>query len=151
MAMQIILTQDVPNLGKAGQLLSVRPGYGRNYLIPQGLAVSATTRNKNRLEHERQIIEKRVARERADATSIAERLNGMTLQFERLVGEDDKLFGSVTSRDIAEQLEVAGIALDHRKIKLDDPVRALGKYEVEVKLRGDVVAQLKFWVVGKEG
>jgi large subunit ribosomal protein L9 len=151
MAMQIILTQDVPNLGKAGQLLSVRPGYGRNYLIPQGLAVSATTRNKNRLEHERQIIEKRVARERADATSIAERLNGMTLQFERLVGEDDKLFGSVTSRDIAEQLEVAGVALDHRKIKLDDPVRALGKYEVEVKLRGDVVAQLKFWVVGKEG
>ena len=88
MPMQVILTQDVDNLGKAGELVSVRPGYGRNYLVPRGFAVSATVTNKNRLDHEKAVIEKRVAKERANATEIAGRLNGMTLQFERMVGED---------------------------------------------------------------
>jgi large subunit ribosomal protein L9 len=148
--MQIILTQDVANLGKAGELVSVKPGFGRNYLIPQGLAVSATAGNVNRLEHERKQIERRVAKERASAQSIADRLNGMTLQFERNVGEDEKLFGSVSNRDITEQLKKAGIDLDHRKVELEHPVKALGKYEVAVRLGAGVVAQLKFWVVGKE-
>ena len=151
MAMQLILTKDVEHLGKAGDLVSVKPGYGRNYLLPQGLAVSATTRNVRRLTHEKRIIETRVAKELGAAEDIASRLNGMTLQFERLVGEDDKLFGSVTSRDIAEQLEKAGLTIDHRKIKLDEPIRALGKYEVAVKVHVDIDATLKFWVVGKEG
>jgi large subunit ribosomal protein L9 len=148
--MQVILTQDVSNLGKAGELVNVKPGYGRNYLIPNGLAVSATAGNVNRLEHERKQIERRVAKEKASAQSIADRLNGMTLQFERNVGEDEKLFGSVSNRDIAEQLKKAGIDLDHRKIELEHPVKALGKYEVSVRLGAGVVAQLKFWVVGKE-
>ncbi len=151
MAMQLILTKDVEHLGKAGELVSVKPGYGRNYLLPQGLAVSATTRNVRRLAHEKRTIETRVAKELGAAEDIASRLNGMTLQFERLVGEDDKLFGSVTSRDIAEQLEKAGLTVDHRKIKLEEPIRALGKYEVEVKVHSDIDATLKFWVVGKEG
>ena len=150
MAMQVILTQDVDNLGKAGELVSVRPGYGRNYLVPRGLAVSATVRNKNRLDHEKALIEKRVAKERATATEIAGRINGMTLQFERQVGEDEKLFGSVTSRDIAEQLKRANVEIDHRWVALDQPVKALGKYEVPVKLSAGVVATLKFWVVGKD-
>lgn len=150
MAMQLILTKDVEHLGKAGELVTVKPGYGRNYLLPKGLAVTATTRNKSRLEHDRAAIETRIKKEVASAENIAERLNGMTLQFERLVGEDDKLFGSVTSRDIAEQLEKAGLELDHRKIVLDEPVKALGKYEVDVRLMPDVTATLKFWVVGKE-
>lgn len=150
MPMQVILTQDVANLGKAGELVNVKPGYGRNYLIPNGLAVSATARNVNRLDHERKVIERRVAKDRANAQSIADRLNGMTLQFERQVGEDDKLFGSVSNRDIAEQLKKAGIEVDHRKIDLEHPVKALGKYEVAVKLSAGVSAQLKFWVVGKE-
>src|SRR5688572_15555607 len=104
MPMHIILTQDVANLGKAGELVTVRPGYGRNYLLPRGFAVSASATNKQQLEHERAQIAKRVEKERATASVLADRLNGMTLQFERLVGEDEKLFGSVTNRDIGDQL-----------------------------------------------
>jgi len=148
--MQVILTQDVDNLGKAGELVSVRPGYGRNYLVPRGLAVSATVLNKNRLEHDKAVIEKRIARERASATELATRINGMTLQFERNVGEDEKLFGSVTSRDIAEQLKKAGVEIDHRWVQLDQPVKALGKYEAPVRLAAGVSATLKYWVVGKD-
>jgi large subunit ribosomal protein L9 len=150
MAMQVILTQDVDNLGKAGELVSVRPGYGRNYLVPRGLAVTATVRNKNRLDHEKALIEKRVAKERATATEISARINGMTLQFERMVGEDEKLFGSVTNRDIADQLKKANVDIDHRTIHLEHPIKALGKYEVPVRLAAGVVATLKFWVVGKD-
>ncbi|HEU4615456.1 MAG TPA: 50S ribosomal protein L9 [Kofleriaceae bacterium] len=148
--MQIILTRDVENLGKAGELVSVRPGYGRNYLVPRGFAVTASVRNKNRLDHEKAVIERRVAKERATADELAGRINGMTLQFERMVGEDEKLFGSVTSRDIQEQLKRANVEIDHRWIQLDQPVKALGKYEVPVRLAAGVVAQLKFWVVGKD-
>jgi len=149
MPMQIILTQDVDNLGKAGELVSVKSGYGRNYLLPRGLAVTATVKNKNRLEHDRGVIERRIAKERESAQGLADRLNGMTLQFERLVGEDEKMFGSVTGRDIAEQLKRAGVDLDHRRIELDQPVKALGKYEVPIRLQASVTATLKFWVVGK--
>ncbi len=150
MAMQVILTQDVDNLGKAGELVSVKPGFGRNYLVPRGLAVSATVRNKNRLEHEKAVIERRVTKERATANEIAAKLNVMTLQFERNVGEDEKLFGSVTNRDIQEQLKRAGVDIDHRTIQLDQAVKALGKYEVVVRLAAGVTANLKFWVVGKD-
>ena len=150
MTMQVILTQDVENLGKAGEVVSVRPGYGRNYLVPRGLAVSATVRNKNRLEHDKALIERKVTKERARSTDLATRLNGMTLQFERVVGEDEKLFGSVTNRDIGDQLKRAGVELDHRAIQLDQAIKALGKYEVQIKLSAGVNATLKFWVVGKD-
>jgi large subunit ribosomal protein L9 len=148
--MQLILLQDVNNLGKAGELVSVRPGYGRNYLVPRGFAVSATVHNKNRLEHEKAVIARKVEKERATANELATRINGMTLQFERQVGEDERLFGSVTSRDIAEQLKRANVEIDHRWIQLDQAVKALGKYEVPVRLAAGVIAQLKFWVVGKD-
>src|SRR5512144_2909956 len=148
--MQIILTQDVDNLGKAGELVSVRPGYGRNYLVPRGLAVSATVRNKNRLDHEKSLIERKISKERASANDIAARINVMTLQFERMVGEDEKLFGSVTNRDIAEQLKRAGIEIDHRWVALDAPVKALGKYETTIRLAAGVNASMKFWVVGQD-
>jgi large subunit ribosomal protein L9 len=151
MPMQLILTQDVEDLGKAGDLVTVKSGFGRNYLLPRRLAVSATARNKSELDHAKQVIATQVARQASEAGELANRLKAMTLQFERLVGEDDKLFGSVTSRDITEQLKVAGIDLDHRKLKMDEPIKALGKYEIEVKLHGDVTATLKFWVVGKDG
>jgi large subunit ribosomal protein L9 len=150
MPMNVILTQDVENLGKAGELVSVRPGYGRNYLVPRGLAVSATVRNKNRLDHDKAVIERKVAKERASATELGTRIGAMTLQFERMVGEDEKLFGSVTNRDITEQLKKAGIDIDHRWIQLDAPIKALGKYEVPVRLAAGVIATLKFWVVGKD-
>jgi large subunit ribosomal protein L9 len=150
MPMQVILTQDVDHLGKAGELVSVKSGYGRNYLLPRGLAVTATVKNKNQLDHDRGVIERRITKERESAQGLADRLNGMTLQFERLIGEDEKMFGSVTGRDIAEQLKRAGVDLDHRRIELDQPVKALGKYEVAVRLQASVAAALKFWVVGKE-
>jgi len=147
---QLILKEDVDNLGRAGELVNVKAGYARNYLVPQGLAISATRRNQSQLDHNKRIIEKRVAKEVEAASALANRLNGMTLQFERLVGEGDKMFGSVTSRDVSDQLGVAGVKLDHRRIKLPEAIKALGKYEIEVKLRADVVATLKFWVVGKD-
>lgn len=150
MPMHVILTQDVDNLGKAGDLVSVRAGYGRNYLVPRGFAVSATVRNKNRLDHDKAVIERRVAKDRANATELAGKINLMTLQFERMVGEDEKLFGSVTNRDIAEQLKRANVEIDHRWVELDQPIKALGKYEVPVRLSAGVVATLKFWVVGKD-
>ena len=150
MPMQVILTQDVENLGKAGELVSVRPGYGRNFLVPNGYAVTATVKNKNRLDHEKAVIARKVEKERATANDLATRINGMTLQFERQVGEDEKLFGSVTSRDITDQLKKANVDIDHRWVQLDAPVKALGKYEVPVRLAAGVVAQLKFWVVGKD-
>ena len=112
--------------------------------------MTATVRNKNRLDHEKALIEKRVAKERATANELATRINGMTLQFERQVGEDEKLFGSVTSRDIAEQLKRANVEIDHRWVALDQPIKALGKYETPVKLAAGVTATLKFWVVGKD-
>ncbi|RMH45273.1 MAG: 50S ribosomal protein L9 [Deltaproteobacteria bacterium] len=147
--MEVILTQDIEHLGSAGEVVTVKNGYGRNYLLPQGLAIAATRRNKAKLEHDRAAIERRVAKQRADAQAIADRLNGMTLKFERRVGEDDKLFGSVTSRDIADQLAVAGIEIDHRKIVLPEPIKSLGKFEVPVKVGSGVEATLKFWVVAQ--
>lgn len=149
--MQLILTQDVQYLGKAGDVVKVKPGYGRNYLLPKGMAVPATSRNVRRLEHDKRVISSRVAKQTAAAEQIASRINGMTLQFERRVGTDDKMFGSVTARNISDQLAVAGVELDHRHIHLPEPVKALGKYEVDVKLQAGVTATLKFWVVSKDG
>lgn len=149
MAMQIILTQDVPNLGAAGELVSVRPGYGRNYLVPRGMAVTATAANVHKLEHDKRVIAKKVAKERAGAEALAEKINLMTLQFDRQVGEEDKLFGSVTSRDIAEMLKKTGIEIDHRWVVMDQPIKALGKYEVQIKLGSGVTASCKFFVVSK--
>lgn len=150
MAMQLILTQDVDNLGDAGELVTVKPGFGRNYLLPQGLALSATKRNVKKLEHDRAMIAQKVAKQRSENESIAKRIGGMTLQFERLVGEGDKMFGSVTARDLSQQLAVAKIEVDSRRIQLPEAIKAVGKYEANVKLGAGVIAVLKFWVVGKD-
>jgi large subunit ribosomal protein L9 len=113
------------------------------------MAVSATAANVHRLEHDKRVISRRVAKERGVAESQAERINVVTLQFDRVVGDEDKMFGSVTSRDLSEQLKKAGVDLDHRQIVLEAPIKALGKYEVQVKLAAGVVALLKFFVVAK--
>lgn len=150
MAMQLILTQDVEHVGDAGELVNVKPGFGRNYLLPQGLALSATKRNVKKLEHDRAVIAQQVAKQRTENESLSKRISGMTLQFERLVGEGDKMFGSVTARDLASQLAVAKIDVDSRRIQLPEAIKAVGKYEANVKLGAGVIAVLKFWVVGKE-
>ena len=145
--MQIILTTDIPSLGDAGDLVEVKPGYGANYLIPQGLALPATSSNKNQIEHQRRAISARIARDRKDAESISEKLSQVSVTITRLVGDDDKLFGSVRTKDIADALRDQGFEVDRRKIVLETPIKALGVYDVPVKVHRDVIAQIKLWVV----
>jgi large subunit ribosomal protein L9 len=147
---QVILKEDVANLGKSGELVSVKPGYGRNFLIPQGLAVIATKKNVARLEHEKKVIELRTAKVRGEALASAGKLAGATVQIERQVGEGDKLFGSVTTRDIEEALAAQGHKVDKRKIRLAEPIKALGQYSVTIDIARDVVAEVKVWVVKKQ-
>jgi large subunit ribosomal protein L9 len=150
MPMQVILTEDVQHLGRSGEVVNVKPGYGRNYLIPRGLAVLATSKNLNRIEHEKRVIEVRSSKLRKDAEGVRDRLEQLSLNIARPVGAGDKLYGSVTARDIAEALQGQGVTLDHRKIHLEDPIRALGMFTVEAKLARDVTAKLRVWVVAKQ-
>ena len=150
MPMNLILTQDLANLGKAGELVTVKSGYGRNYLVPRGLAMTASKQNVTELDAKRKRIAAKVLKDSKEAGAIAERLNGMTLQFERLFGEGNKMFGSVSTKDIAKQLEKAGLAVEAHQIDLKDPVKAEGKYEAPVKLKAGVMATLKFWVVRQD-
>ena len=145
--MQIILTTDVASLGDAGDLVEVKAGYGANYLIPQGLALPATSSNKNQIEHQRRAISVRLARDRQDAEGLAAKLSHLSVTLTRLVGDDDKLFGSVTDKDIADALRDQGHQVDRRTIILENPIKALGVYDVPVKVHRDVIAQIKVWVV----
>jgi large subunit ribosomal protein L9 len=146
---QVILKEDVSNLGRSGELVAVKPGYGRNYLIPQGLAIIATKENIARLEHDQKVLELRAAKRRKDADGVKQRLDQVTVQIERQVGEGDKLFGSVTSRDVEEALAAQGTPVDRKKIHLPEPIKALGQYTVDIKLGPEVTAQVKVWVVAK--
>jgi large subunit ribosomal protein L9 len=148
--MQIILTEDVQNLGRSGEVVNVKPGYGRNYLIPRGLAVLATTKNLARIDHEKRVIESRTAKLTKEATGVKDRIEQLSINIGRAVGAGDKLYGSVSARDIADAIAGQGITLDHRKIHLAEPIRALGMTEVDIKLARDVVAKLKVWVVAKD-
>jgi large subunit ribosomal protein L9 len=147
---QVILKEDVPNLGRSGELVQVKPGYGRNYLIPQGLAILATKKNVATLEHEKRAIEARTAKLRKEAEATAGRIGGVTVQIERQVGEGDKLFGSVTTRDIEEALAAQGLKVDRKKIELGDPIKALGQYDVSIRVARDITSQIKVWVVAKK-
>ncbi len=146
---QVILKEDVPNLGRSGELVAVKPGYGRNYLIPHGLALLATRKNVAQMEHQRKQIEASAAKTRKDAESVAARLQGVSVTIERQVGEGDKLFGSVNTRDIEEALAAAGHKVDRRKIVLAEPLKNLGEFEVEVKVARDVAAKVKVTVARK--
>lgn len=148
--MRVILREDMDNLGKAGEVVSVRPGYGRNYLLPQGLAVTATEKDVARLQHEQRTIAARQAKLAKELQSEADKLSQVSVSLARAVGEEDKLYGSVTNRDIAEALAEQGVQLDPRKIQMDEPIKALGMSTVQVKLGKDVVAKIKVWVVKKD-
>jgi large subunit ribosomal protein L9 len=147
--MQVILKEDVHNLGKSGDLVKVKPGYGRNYLIPQGLAVVATAGNIKEIEHQKKLIAARNAKLAKDAAAQADRLAAVEVQIERQVGEEDKLFGSVTSRDIEDALHDKGITVDHKKIVMPEPIKTIGYHTVEVKLGNGVVGKVKVVVVPK--
>lgn len=147
--MQVILTKEVPYLGHAGETVTVRPGYGANFLIPRGLAVLATVRNQRQMAHERRRIEAVIVRERAAAQETAKKLNGVSVTLTRLVATDekDKIFGSVTAQDVADALRNEGFAVDKRAVMLESPLKALGVYEIPVKLHREVEAHVKVWVV----
>ncbi|MCC9078263.1 50S ribosomal protein L9 [Litorilinea aerophila] len=149
--MKVILTQDVPDLGLAGEVHSVAGGYARNYLMPRGLAILATKGALKQAEESRQAGIRRRARERANAEAQAEVIRQQRLLFEARAGENDRLYGSVTSADIAEKLaEATGFEVDRRKIQLDQPIRELGLYTLEIRLVPEVSAEFQVAVV-REG
>ncbi|HUL36737.1 MAG TPA: 50S ribosomal protein L9 [Thermodesulfobacteriota bacterium] len=145
--MRVILLENVPSLGKTGDLVKVSDGYGRNFLIPQKKAVLATEKNLKVIEHQRRLIQQRVDKTKKDAGKIAQRIETLSCTFTRTVGESGKLFGSVTSMDIENYLKENGIEVDRKKISLEEPIKNLGMFTVPIKLQADVTAHLKVWVV----
>jgi len=150
MNMKVILREDVPALGKAGEVVEVKRGFGRNYLVPQKKALIATTANLAHLEHEKQVALARAAKLKGAAAATAQQLEAQSLTIARRVGENDKLFGSVTAIDVAEALAKAGAPVDRHKIHLPEPIKALGEYTVDVKLHGEVTAKVKVTVVAEK-
>jgi large subunit ribosomal protein L9 len=145
--MDVILRQDVEKLGRAGEIVTVKDGYARNFLLPRGLAYQATEGNKRRLEAEKGRQAKRQAGEVAGAREVAARIEALSLTFTMKAGEGDRLFGSVTAADIAEKLHGEGIQVDKKAIDLDEPIKALGVYKVPVRLHHEVKPELRVWVV----
>lgn len=147
---ELILKDDVEKLGSAGDVVDVKPGYARNYLLPQGLALRASEGNLKRLREERRHKERAVEREREQAEDLAARLEGRSLTFHEQAAEEGKLFGSVTAQDIEARLAEEGLTVDRRRIGLEEPIKELGVYNVEVDLYEDVTPVLKVWVVAEE-
>ena len=147
--MQVILREDVANLGQTGDLVTVKDGYGRNFLIPKGLAVLATPRNKRRLDYDKKVIEQRDVKRSRDAQTLKEAIEKLSLTIAKQTGEEGKLFGSVTTREIAEGITEEGIEVDRKSIQLEQPIKSLGVFTVEIRLTRDVTANLKLWVVAK--
>ena len=145
-----MLREDVEKLGHRGDVIKVAEGYGRNYLLPRGLAVPVTEANKALIARERKTHDARVAKEKAESEAIAERIAGLRFVAPRKVGENQVLYGSVTSSDIAEFLKGKGIEIDKRRVQLDEPVKHLGEHEVRIRLHPEVSATLKL-LVTKEG
>ncbi len=145
--MKVILRADVENLGILGDVVTVKPGYGRNYLLPQGLAMLATEGNMHAFELERKKLQARMDAQRAEARSLAEKLEALSIVIPMHVGENDKLYGSVTTTMIGDAVLAQGVEVDRRRILLDAPIRTLGDFEVRVRLHADVFANLQVKVV----
>lgn len=146
--LQIILRKDVDNLGRAGEVVAVRPGYGRNFLIPRGMALAATRGNIAQLEHQKRIIAAEQARIKAEHAKMAEQLKGVTVSIARKKGQDGKLFGSVSGKDISEALANQNLQIDRKLIKLDEALKAIGSYEVPIRFSGDTSVEIRVNVVG---
>lgn len=144
--MQVILREELPNLGTIGDVVKVKPGYARNYLLPRGLAVEASVRNLHELEHQKRVIADKRLREQKSAAAVAEKLGSVKLEFEVRAGEDGKLFGSVTNQDIHRRLEERGFTIDRRRILLDEPIKSLGSHDVAVHVGPDTRATIKIEV-----
>src|SRR5690554_2289277 len=150
--MRVILRQDLPKVGEAGQVVSVRAGYARNYLIPHGYAFEATPANIRRLEEEKRRAEARARRDYLEARRRAAALEDLSLTFRVRAGEESKLFGSITSADIADRLNEQGLdfEVDRRQIELEEPIKALGVYSVPIRLHSEVRPEIKVWVIKDE-
>ena len=149
--MELLLKEDVENLGSRGDLVKVRPGFGRNYLLPRGLAIQATPANVKQIEMQRRALLKREATEREAATRQSEMLNEVTLEFIRKAGEHGILYGSVTSMDVAEALAEKGYEIDRKRVILKEPIKETGEFEVAVKLHREVTTNLKVIVKSEDG
>ena len=148
--MEVILKEDVNKLGHRGDVVKVADGYGRNYLLPGKLAIEATAANKAVIEQMKGSAVRKSIKEKAASEEVAKQLDAVELTFERKVGENDHLFGSVTSGDIAQQLEAQGFVVDKRKIALEEPLKQLGEFHVPIKLHREVTSHLKVTVKGDE-
>ena len=148
--MDIILREDVEKLGTRGQLVKVSPGYARNFLLPQRLAVAATDSNKKIVEQERQAHLRREAKEASDASDLGKMMADVSVTISQKAGENDQLFGSVTSKDIAEALEKQGYTIERRKIILEEPIRSLGDFKVPLRLHRDVTTEIAVHVVKEQ-
>jgi len=145
--MKIILREDVEKLGKAGEVVKVKDGYGRNFLIPRQLAVLANVRNMKSLDHDRRTIETRAKKTRKTAEATAATLSAVSLVLPAKAGEEGKLFGAITSRDIAEALGKAGVIVDRKAIQLADPIKQVGDYKVKIRVAADVFPEISVSVV----
>jgi len=148
--MEVILREDIDKLGSRGEVVKVAPGYARNFLLPKRLAVAATDSNKKIVEQERQAHLRKEAKAQGEAQQLAQIMTGATVRIAQKAGENDQLFGSVTSKDIAEALTAQNYNIDRRKIQLDDPIRQLGEYKVPVKLHRDVTVEITVVVAREE-
>lgn len=148
--MQVILREDIEKLGKIGDLVKVADGYARNYLVPSKKAIEATPKNVHAMDHAKKMVSDRLRKLKKEAAADADRMKGIAVTIKAKAGEENKLFGSVTSMDIAEAVRAQGVAIDKRKIVLDEPIKRLGEYSVPVKLHTDVVVELKVSVVAEE-
>ena len=144
--MEVILKEDVPKLGSRGDVVKVAEGYGRNYLLPRKLAIEASAANKAVIDQMKAASLRRGVKEKSDAELLAKQFEGVGVQFVRRAGENDQLFGSVTSSDIAHELEHRGFNIDRRKIELDQPLKSLGEFTVPIKLHKEVTVQIKVTV-----
>ena len=145
--MKLLLREDVENLGKIGEIVDVAGGYGRNYLLPRGLAVKASMKNVKEQEHQKKLIQARMDRQKKDAEELAGSLDSVSCTITRKTGEEEKLYGSVTSRDIEEALREEGVSIDRKRILLDEPIKKLGLYPIPLDIHPDVDCQVKVWVV----
>jgi large subunit ribosomal protein L9 len=146
---QVILQQDVDKLGTSGELVKVRPGFARNYLLPRQLAVPATNAQVNRLNHEKAVALAKADKLKKEMRDLADKMGALTITLARPVGEDDRLFGSVTAKEIHAAIEAKGISFDRKKMQLAEPIKQLGTFEVPVKLLSDVTATIKVEVTKK--
>jgi large subunit ribosomal protein L9 len=145
--MKVVLKDDVKNLGKMGQIADVADGFARNYLLPRGLAIEANTKNVKSMEHEKRIIQEKAKKIRNSALDLSQKISAMTLVIKAKAGEEGKLFGAVTTMDIAEQMKNEGVEIDKKRISLAEPIKRIGTYSVSVKVHPEVSTQLNVQVV----